>query len=144
MCFISKTEMFKIIVVLIVLCYTQSSEGACLNYGHSCLGAHGKRDQLRSTPARDDSTIMEIPIDIRWFLTKLYGGNNVMDVPGLRYQQRQRENDFNEYIQSFPEDNEIKEPEDTYIEDEYKVLKDIQFLNFLKNRKFFNQDIYRN
>ncbi|CAG9859301.1 unnamed protein product [Phyllotreta striolata] len=61
----------KFVAAFLVFCFAECAAGSCLNYGHACWGAHGKR----SGTSRDTE---EVPVpnnlQTRWFLSKLIQG----------------------------------------------------------------------
>ncbi|XP_056636822.1 uncharacterized protein LOC130445280 [Diorhabda sublineata] len=60
-----KVTMMKVVAIVLFFCFAECAAGSCLNYGHACWGAHGKRTMKLS-----DSRIPKS----RWFLSKLIQG----------------------------------------------------------------------
>ncbi|XP_066996393.2 uncharacterized protein [Anabrus simplex] len=69
-----------LLLLLLVIGLADSAAGSCLQYGHSCWGAHGKRSgnpgQVLVPPPSDTGDGMEeggeaSPDDTRWILSKL-------------------------------------------------------------------------
>ncbi|KAK9758622.1 hypothetical protein QE152_g698 [Popillia japonica] len=79
--------MAKITILLIIVYFTQNAAGgfndrpsinkkkisSCISYGHSCWGAHGKRNGATSknTETKEDASNYDLPSDTRWFLNRL-------------------------------------------------------------------------
>nr|AXF48188.1 CCHamide-1 [Laodelphax striatellus] len=49
--------------VAVILCLAATAAGSCLSYGHSCWGAHGKRNGAGSSSSSSE--------DAQWFLSRL-------------------------------------------------------------------------
>ncbi|XP_072396952.1 uncharacterized protein CCHa1 [Diabrotica undecimpunctata] len=63
-----KEAMMKIVAVVLFFCFAECAAGSCLNYGHACWGAHGKRS---GNPIPQEPSELPRAMNTRWFLSKL-------------------------------------------------------------------------
>nr|QHB80535.1 CCHamide 1 transcript a [Carabus violaceus] len=65
--------LFKTAIVLLVFCFAECAAGSCLKYGHSCWGAHGKRN---GAPINGNGPMLRVRedgpmVNTRWYLSRL-------------------------------------------------------------------------
>ncbi|XP_018562433.1 uncharacterized protein LOC108904389 [Anoplophora glabripennis] len=65
-------NLVKITVVLVFFCFAECAAGSCLNYGHACWGAHGKRSGNQNPLGREETSGKDFKT--KWFLSRLIQG----------------------------------------------------------------------